>query len=67
MKLFLDKNDPSYPERLNELKRMAATSGHPRGAFCFASFEEFNEFKEIFRKTRAELPKSIRTRQSIDQ
>jgi hypothetical protein len=67
MKRFFDKNHPSYQELLDEMRRLAASSGHPRGVFCFKTFEGFNEFKGIFKKTRPELPQSFRPQQSIDK
>jgi hypothetical protein len=67
MNLSFDKNDPSYQELLDEMRRLAAPSGHPRGVFRFKTFVEFNEFKEIFKKTGAERPQSFLSQQSIDK
>jgi len=60
--VYLNKKDPSYRERLSELHRMADDGiRHPRGVLCFKTFDEFNEFKEIFKKstaTESESPKN---------
>ncbi|HYX27372.1 MAG TPA: hypothetical protein VE863_02300 [Pyrinomonadaceae bacterium] len=49
MNLRLDESDPLYPQRLAELRKFAAEFGHePKGVFAFKSFQEFNEYKEIF-------------------
>jgi len=57
--MYLNKKDPSYRERFSELQRMADEGiRHPKGVFCFKTFDEFNEFKEIFKKsTESECPK----------
>jgi len=67
MKLYLNKKNPSYQKQLDELRRMAADSGHPRGVFFFKTFEEFNDFKEIFCKKAPDsnLPIPNSSRQSI--
>jgi len=63
----LDKSQPSYQQDLADLRRIAADlGGHPRGVFYFKTFEEFNEFKEIFhKKPQSELPNT--DRHSIDE
>lgn len=62
----LDKTQPSYQQNLADLRRIAESGGHPRGVFYFKTFDEFNEFKEIFhKKTHGELPNT--DRHSIDE
>jgi len=57
MKVRLDKNDPKYHERLAELREIAVQTGlHPRGVFYFNTFEEFNTFKDIFKKAPTAPP-----------
>lgn len=58
--MHVDKKDPSYQDRIRELQKMADEGiRHPKGVFGFKTFEEFNEFKEIFKKsTGGECPKN---------
>ena len=60
MIMRLNKRDPSYQDRLRELQKMADDGiRHPKGVFAFKTFEEFNEFKEIFKKSNGdELPRN---------
>jgi hypothetical protein len=48
MIIKLDKSRPNYRRKLAQLRRTAAKSGEPKGVFCFKTFDEFNDYKEIF-------------------
>ena len=46
---MLDKSQPEYGKRLDQLQRDAKVlGGHPRGVFCFKTFAELNEWKEKY-------------------
>lgn len=45
----LDRTRSNYQRRLAQLRRIAAESGgEPKGIFCFKTFDEFNDYKDIF-------------------
>ena len=48
MIIKLDKSRPNYQRKLSQLRQIAAESGEPKGVFCFKTFDEFNDYKEIF-------------------
>lgn len=61
MILKLDKKHADYPRTLTELRKIGAElGGEPRrSVICFKTFEEFNEYKDIFHNQP--------TRQQVDE
>jgi hypothetical protein len=50
----LDKARPNYKRKLAQLRRIAADlGGEPKGLFYFKTFDEFNDYKDIFKKSIA--------------
>jgi hypothetical protein len=64
VRLVLDMHHPWYQTQLDKARSISAESGHLRGVVCFKTFDEFNDFKEIFEKRRTELPNSNRPRRT---